>query len=665
MLCNGTLQLSVKDVLDDGPKQIVSEARPQQLMLAETVERALLAGKHVIAEAGTGVGKSFSLILPPILQGLKTVVSTATLALQDQYYDKDLPFLAEELGKLGVHFRYALAKGKSNYVCKQKIATLKINIDAQFKKWLKKTEFGDKRELKRDVPKYWFKITAEDCPGEKYCPKAPECGYIGAKALLAQADVIVANHAIVGFSILLGPGKILPIHSVYVIDEAHQAVNYFRNALAARLNETSLPNIVGYLLESGAAEMVRIDEHNFDNIERLNTELFNKFTVNFDGAQERFELSKLEDTVDDLETSLDLINVRLGVAIKAEMQENQPDKNRLSILTVSARKVDRAQRTLSKLGTADPAEDVLYIKYPMTKKQHRELICAPIFIGDILKERLHCHVVTTAASATLAMGTDFAYRKKELGLNLDKDSIVEFITDSPFDFGKQTLLYCSKTVPIHPSRRGLRGKEYEEGLLQYFNGMATEISDLIKYSNGGAFVLFTAFTEMSEIFKRVKKIIALPMQMQEKGIPASSLEEWFRATKDAVLFGVRSFWQGIDIQGDQLRLVIVTKTPFPQQGDLVYSAKKERLVKVYGGNTRRAFKELDIPEMIGDMKQGLGRLIRTSMDYGVAAILDRKVTDQGNRPGTYANQLIQALPFTKITMSQRDVIHFYRRHRGK
>lgn len=694
--CGADLRHSAEDILGDSDVRIVSEVRPPQIELSKTIEKAIIEDRNAVAEAGTGTGKSLALIVPAVLAGKRVLISTATTLLQHQYVTKDLPFLLSNLAELGYQFRFAVAKGRSHYVCKKRLEAYakKNKVPQSLLTWVDKSEFGDKLELGRDVPRYWGLINAEECAGASRCEFARKCGLVAARALVTNANVIVANHAIVGFNMRLGR-KLLPDHNYYIIDEAHQAAEYFRRAFAATLNEKSIPNALRYLEESGAMPPEDKYDELAKKLRKVNKDLFKQFRVKHDGSFDMLTGSEIADEVDDLAYIMhDMLEPFAAEAKSRDLQKRCRDAESAAymaavagakreaeakrddylksvpddIVVTAARKLQRIDDSLRSIRDSTATEEeegdprILYLQYPRTEKQGREIVYAPVFVNKILQNFLFPYTRVAASSATLTVNDKFDHFMEEMGF--DENSLT-YITASPFDYARRALLYCSKNVPIHPSRAKVPQHMMDQKLEEYYDAMTEEIVQLTDASGGHAFVLFTSRIEMNEVAKRLEDESDFPVRTQEEGMAPGDLEKWFRETDNPILCGLKSFWEGVSIEGEQLRLVIITKAPFPMQGDPVYQAKKDIMERKYG-NWFKRFKKLDIPAMITDVKQGTGRLIRTKMDYGVAAILDRKVSNQANKPGSYAAMLINSLPFTLITANLGDVKKFLRQfEKGK
>lgn len=673
LVCNSPLLLSVDDLLGKSPVRIVKEMRPAQVDLARAVEAAILTHKPLTAEAGTGTGKSFALLLPAILSGKVVVVSTATTLLQHQYISKDLPYLAAALAKFNIPVRYAAIKGRAHYLClKQYMAQEgRLKPCKKVEDWVSEVRngvgYGDKLELGSDVPDYWHLINAEDCPGASGCRKSSRCGYARAKQELRGAQVIVANHSIVGFNIRTNM-RLLPTHQIYLIDEAHQAESYLRDALSSEMTGRTVANLRRYLDET---DTVANEECNkaLDECEERSNAMFARLSGGLPGEQRILDPNEVSADVAAMADCLAVVQAPLTrefnwrqsqgklkeedvdldpetIAVCKKLQgsaDNQVKTLRdvdSGTLMVALRKLDRFVNNLA--GISDPNKDnrVLYVETP--KRGSPKLVNAPVFINNLLRNTLFSQIPTViASSATLTIMNKFDYFKEALGF---PETTTEFLATSPFDYDRHSLLYLPKDAPIHPSRQKGGVADMQGALEAYYSALTDKIVTLLRLSKGHAFVLFSARREMEEIHRRVSEELDFPMKLQEEGVSTGSLEVWFRNTKNAVLFGVKSFWEGISIEGDQLRLVIITKVPFPLQGDPVYKAKKEAL-KAKGVDP---FPILDIPAMIMDVKQGTGRLIRTMVDRGVCAILDGKVCREHQRRGAYAFLLINSLPFPLV-----------------
>lgn len=695
MTCGGKLRLTADDLLGDSPARIVSEIRAPQVEFAKVLDRGIREDKHVTAEAGTGTGKSFSLLIPAILSGKKTVVSTATTLLQSQYIEKDLPFLEEKLSPYDIQFSYALAKGKSHYLChlaldKEKKKGLKV--PSEFAAWAKDTTFGDKKELGENVPDWFWRVCAEDCPGPKYCKGAKNCGYAGAKALLAKADILVANHSLVGINTRL-QHRFLPAYDLLILDEAHKAGEYFRGAFASSLGERRASNLVNDIDQTdifdktGVRETMKHYGGSFfwddqiagsaraalTDLDTLNKQLFGKFKPEANRAQLPFTADVVEGLASDMRECIAKVNEHLlGLAsfshdasrkgLRAAFFACAAEHAAHPAAVTFVQKLDRLGDVLRDL-SHDEEDDpfVRYVEFPYNPKQKRKLVAEPIELAPRLQRMLFPVRQVLATSATLTINNSFSFFHRELGF--DPKETVTYEAISPFDYANRSVIYLTKRVPVHPFRNKSLNKNdpvaFKKAMDEYTGAMVEEIVELLLASEGHALVLFSSRKEMENTVGPVREELGnkFPIMEQKENLATSVLEEWFRNTSNAVLFGLKSFFEGVDFQGDQLRMVIITKAPFPHQDDLIHKAQRERLEAELGGGYQ-AFLALDVPKMVSDVRQAAGRLIRTMQDYGCVAILDRTLANGAYTGNKYPRQLGKSLPFTRVVRTMKEVQQF-------
>ena len=687
--------MTAEDLLGNSSARIVSEIRLAQVEFAKVLERGIRDDKHVTAEAGTGTGKSFALLIPAILAKKRTVISTATTLLQNQYMEKDLPFLEEKLAPYGIKFTYALAKGKTHYLCKvalEKAKKNKLKVPEKFTEWTKSTTFGDKKELGKDCPDWFWKVCAEDCPGPKYCKDAKHCGYAGAKALLTRANIIVANHSLVGINTRF-MHHLFPEYELLILDEAHKAVEYFRNAFASTLSERRVPNLISDFEQTdlfdknGIAETMKHYGVNFvwdseavivaqtalSDLERLNTELFGKFRSDGKYTQQAFTADVVEDLAFEMQRCVNRVNDHL-LGLASFSFDVDRKSLRTAFFACAAElhahpaavsfimKLDRLGDVLRELSHDDKDDPfVRYVEFPFKPNQGKKLVAQPLELAPRLQRALFPTHLTLATSATLTINNSFDFFHKELGF--DPKTTLTCIVTSPFDYVHRSMIYLTRRVPLHPYRDKRipqnDPKAFKDALEKYTSAMSEEIVELLLASEGHALVLFSSRKEMGGTVELVRTELRdqFPIMEQREGIAAAVLEEWFRSTSNAVLFGLKSFFEGVDFQGDQLRLVIITKAPFPPPDDLIHAAQRAKLEEELGSGYR-AFLALDVPKMISDVRQAAGRLIRTMDDYGCVALLDRTLADGAYAGNKYSRRLGKSLPFTKITKDIKEVRQF-------
>lgn len=694
LTCGSPCRLTADDLLGPTAVQIVKETRPSQVEFAKAVEKGIINSRHVTAEAGTGTGKSFAALLPPILAGKRIVVSSATIALQSQYMDKDLPFLQDALKPHGVSFDFALAKGRSNYLCPLQYNLLtkpgkdgkkKLDVPAWLDKWVQETHTGDRSEHRFPCPpEIWVRIDAQDCLGEDYCPMRNDCQFLHVRSLMKKANVIVANHAIVGFDIRFGLNRLLPPYDLLLLDEAHKAQEYFGNAFTETLTEKRLGHLISDIDESGVLTGKVADEWGADKGEahiardslldlgQLNEKLFKKFTR---GTQSKVAIDALQvDEMNEMCHRAEKITyylASLARMINNVVPQDFAERKRYFFGAAKDRqaderafrfigKLERLTSTLAYIGTDDPNQRSLrYIEYPVKSTGGKVIAKRPIDIGPILKDKLFPNRQVIASSATITVSNSFTRFQQDMGF--DPAQTDTYIAVSPFDFDRRALLYLSKVVRVHPDKdKTLQPGGYDAALEEYYETMADEMYALCNRSNGHAFALFTSGNEMDIVaqkFMLKMKPDEFTIIVQGNVSPAEA-ERQFRSGKNPVLFGLKSFWEGISIEGDQLRLVMIAKVPFPPRDDLLHQEVKKQFEEKYGSGYR-AFLELDVSKMVMETKQAAGRLLRTMKDYGVVAILDRKITNEWkSTKRTYAKILVNDLPFTQVTYDLNFVSKF-------
>lgn len=717
IVCGEDLRLSASDLLDKGPCQIVKETRAAQVEMADKVEGAVRNGRNLVAEAGTGIGKSFAVLIPAILSGQRVIISTATTLLQHQYTNYALDFLEQRLAPYGIEVTYAIYKGKRHYLCpsrfkgnfkgirpKKGFPTKKEQkVYEAIDNWAATTLYGDVSELdtvlrnmKETTPDYFSKINADGCPGARSCGLAKNCGLVRVRAEAKEAQIVVTNHMVVGLDIKLG-GKILPPHSIYVMDEAHKAEGYFRNALGDSIAQRTISK----LIDSVPVRALAISDVNgsLDDIKNLSASLFDSIAQMAEHTAEKFQapLANCDELREDLQgmvKALSRLQKPLTEIAKLE-RDSDNDTEFVDDLAIDAeekalylaaktraenvgdRKMAPAKQKSKKgIGeiagdvAADPAELrkaigkveslysaaqrvlndapgwALYTESTKGKggKTWYKLINAPVHLGDILRASLYPRLKSCVqTSATMTVGNDFSYYTDAMGL----DDPQQFVASSPFDYKGRTLLYLPRHIPIHPNnQKGLAYNDKPAALDRYFSALADEIVRLLRASKGGAFVLFSARTEMNELYDRVRKRVPYPCDIQAPGVSTAALEDWFRNTGGAVLFATKSFWEGVSVEGAQLRMVIIPKVPFPSPTDPIITTKKQMMAR---NNDGRWFDRLYIPHMVMDVLQGFGRLMRTQEDFGIAALLDTRCIPNAPGAKSYGKKLVRSLPFTNAT----------------
>jgi ATP-dependent DNA helicase DinG len=614
------------------------EYRPAQLEMAEMVHDAFEKHNHAIVEAGTGTGKTLAYLIPAICSGRRVVISTATKSLQEQLYQKDIPFLQKHFAP---NLKVAVMKGRSNFLCVSKLnqmqdqALLKgiEEIDAfrQIKDWAKLTETGDRAELTflPDDSELWGRLDArrDTCTGQK-CPSFNPCFVTGMHQRAKEADLIIVNHHLFFADLALKRddfGSILPEYSAVVFDEAHEmedvASEYFGRQISnfrfeelARDADHTL-RLLHVTTPSLLRKTQRIRERS-----RSFFELFPPREGRFSfsrHAREAF-LEQHRETYDALASSLKSMETEIA-ALASKPEE----------LTRIARRSFELRQELAFLFESNEKNFVYWYE---RRNKGVFLTATPIDVSQILRERLFEPFDTVIlTSATLTVGGRFEYIRQRLGIDHAKERTLP----PEFDYPRQALLYLPPKMP-DVRDAGFSAKA------------ADEIVQLLEHSQGRTFCLFTSYSQMNELFERVRTRVSFPLLLQGTA-PRSVLLERFKNTEAAVLFATASFWQGVDVPGEQLSCVIVDRLPFAVPSDPIVAARVQALQE----DGRNAFGEFQVPQAVLALKQGFGRLIRTKTDRGVLVLLDSRILRM-----PYGKIFLESLPRYRATHELAEVARF-------
>lgn len=613
------------------------EFRPGQLEMAQAVEEALAEGRHLIVEAGTGTGKTLAYLVPAILSGRRVVVSTATKNLQEQLFFKDVPLLEKTLGQ---RLRVCYMKGRSNYACRQKIydaekepvlAGLEELADFEIiREWEKTTQTGDRAEI-RALPEsssVWNKLDArrELCTGQK-CPQFERCFITLMRQRAAESDVIIVNHHLFFADLAVRDedyGGIIPDYAAVVFDEAHEiedvASQYFGLSVSNYQVEELVRDVAATarLKQFGSPELDRVLVTLGECAARFFS-LFEALEGRTGFRQQQELLERHEEEYRDLLGALELLGAHL------ESLESAPEE--VIPLVRRAREISLTLRFWME------GNDRRYVYWVERRGRGCFLQATPIDVSGILAERLFSGPrVAILTSATLAVGGSFEFVERRLGLTGARTLIVP----GSFDWQNQALLYVAPHLPdprspLFPAQA------------------AEEIRRLLALSRGRAFVLFTSHQQMRQVYDLLAYQLEFPALLQGTA-PRSALLEEFRSTPHCVLFATASFWQGVDVPGEQLSCVIIDKLPFAVPTDPVVEARIRNL-REEGANP---FYDYQIPQAALLLKQGFGRLIRNRTDRGVLALLDHRIVRQ-----RYGRVFLDSLPPYRFTMEIRDVERFF------
>ena len=615
------------------------EFRPGQLEMAEAVEAAIDERKHLLVEAGTGTGKSLAYLVPAILSGKRVVVSTGTKNLQEQLFFKDIPFLQQHFAN---QLRVCYMKGRSNYACRQKIydaerepilSGLEEVADFQIiREWEKNTETGDRAEIKTlpESSSAWAKVDArgELCTGQK-CAQFERCFITEMQRRALASDIIIVNHHLFFADLAVKENdfaSIIPDYEAVVFDEAHELED-----VAGQYFGLSVSNFMIDDLRKDILSLARRKNLGTPDLDRVLIDLqaaTERFFACFPaqegrtGFQRRAEfVRQFEDVYQDLLSSLEITGVQLQM-IRESMDEVVPLFGRARSLQESLKQY-----------LEGVAEDFVY--WIERRNRGVYLQAVPINISNLLSEKLFDKVPSTIlTSATLSVEGGFDYLIKRLGIPYARTLNVA----SPFNFQEQALLY----VPQHlPDPRDA----------SFLKAAAEEIVRILKHSRGRAFVLCTSYQAMRNLHDKVTYEIDYPVLLQGTA-PRNALLDEFKATPHAVLFATSSFWQGVDVQGDQLSCVIIDKLPFAVPSDPVVAARTDAVRRAGG----EPFREYQIPQAAIALKQGFGRLIRSRTDRGVLVLLDNRITRQ-----RYGQIFFDSLPDYAFTTEIAQVEEFFYR----
>jgi ATP-dependent DNA helicase DinG len=593
------------------------EPRAEQLQMAQLVERGILEGMHTIVEAGTGVGKSLAYLVPALRSAKKVVLSTGTIALQEQLVHKDIPLVQ---AALGMPLRVTLLKGRSHYLCRQKLERMRADrllassrSMQRMWEWAERTESGDRAELGFVPPAgEWEALDADadECVGE-YCEHFRNCFFFSKRDEAKYADVVVVNHALFFLDLAVG-GGLLPAYDVVVLDEAHQCERWATDALTAALSSATIGRMLRKL--------------------RRAYDLPTAFDAEFDGCLRRLELAlgrvpadryplganeEAWPALEALRAALYRLENWLFANSPAALKKRVDDPAEGDRRRDLALRLVLAHQTVIDRAEAGAPETIAWAERSDSDGRYG-VNCAPHEVSEFLRAALFSRAESVVlTSATLATGESFEFARRTLGI----DDAQELVAHSPFDYARQARLF------VAPPEVNPKSSEFARRA-------APLVEECLDRCGGRAFVLFTSYARLREVHRLVCDRIAFPVRLQGE-LPRSHLLDWFRATPGAVLFATATFWEGIDVVGDALSCVIIDRLPFPSPSDPLVMAR----VRALEARGLDGFEHYMIPAATVRLKQGFGRLIRSSSDRGLVALLDGRAAST-----RYGATILSALP---------------------
>ncbi|TGM57945.1 ATP-dependent DNA helicase [Leptospira adleri] len=631
------------------------EPRSGQIQLSQRIEEALSSGKHLIAEAGTGVGKSLAYLIPAALSSMEreepVVISTETKSLQQQLLLKDIPMVSRILG---VDLRAEVAMGASNYVCKRKMnhvmrdgtfgPEMIPHLDS-FNRWIRNTESGRKQEFTGTASyDFWNKVTreADNCLGRN-CPNFSHSYYFLEREKWKRCNILIVNHHLLAAHIA-SDFNILPEFSRVVLDEAHNFPDIIGSSFRQEIRSQEIQKLLqqiwlpskntGIAGEIGSNQLKDLVSKAGDALTVFFNALSGEVPLNFYTPQRikkplRLDRGAFASVLSEI---TEILQKHLSKLSK-ESEDITEKESSLVLEMLSGRMEQIAVGLESFRLTEDPGL-VYWIEPPdqNSKEIYYKICMEPMspdkIIKDLFAPKMQSIVFTSATLSTA--GNDFKYFKKKIG-DLPAASMV---VASPFPYQKNALLYVPKEIrdPVGDP----------DG---YHADLAKQILWLIELTQGNTFVLFTSFKSLKLVYETIRPYTDLPL-FSQSDLGPDGAKQMYLETPNSVLFGVSTFWQGIDIRGDKLKSVIIAKLPFQVPNDPVLETKSEKL-KESGGNP---FAELQLPYACTVLKQGFGRLIRSGTDTGIVTILDPRVFTK-----TYGKDLLKSLPPAKLIQNREDL----------
>jgi ATP-dependent DNA helicase DinG len=633
------------------------EYRPGQIEMAGAVLRAFEERRHLVVEAGTGTGKTLAYLVPAIAaataRGSRVIVSTGTKNLQEQLMEKDIPFLQRVLPK---KFTAAYMKGRGNYACLQRIKRAEtspildglddIDYFDQVRRWAGDSQTGDRAEL-TELPEnlsFWRHVDArsETCLGQK-CPEYDPCFVTRMRQRAQDADIVIVNHHLFFADLALRGGEygqVIPDYSAVIFDEAHQIEDVAAEYFGAQVSSYQIEDLLRDLqalpvtsadanrdLTKAAARVSRFADHFWLGFQQAGRgDDVGRAPILPGTFAQKNRQNEIEPTaLGQSYLALDGALARVEATLDA-LREQPPEIENV---------IRRARELRFNMEFIVAGDDKRFVYWQERRGRGTFLRASPIDVSTLLQDKLFDRVETVVlTSATLASAGSFRFVRERLGL--DEEKTEELIAPEAYDYGRQAVLYLPPRMPDPRSP-------------QFVEAAAEEVVRILEVTRGRAFVLSTSTAGMRALYERVAPRVDFPCLVQGDASKSYLLEK-FRQTPGAVLFATSSFWQGVDVRGEQLSCVVIDKLPFAVPTDPVVAAR-QRFIEDAGGSS---FYEYSVPQAIITLKQGLGRLIRSATDRGVLSILDPRLRTQG-----YGRQFLKSLPPCRTTSDLADVARVF------
>jgi len=620
-------KLGVDDLLDATVDRLErAESRPGQVSMAKEIASAIESGRHLIVQAGTGTGKSLGYLVPVALSGRRTIVATYTKALQDQLATFDLPLVASVLeAELGRELTFSVLKGRSNYLCLQRVDELtdrnqqQLDVDPKITsavkalvEWSNETTTGDSGDIDWPLPDSAWRqvsVTSDECPGARKCPRGNDCFAERARALAQESDVVVVNTHLYALDVA-SDGAILPEHELVIFDEAHQLEDVVSSSASIALSPGRVASMANTI------RAVLADDALYARFGRVGTTLTSVLAPR---SGNRLSLP-LDQSIPDALVELRLCTDDALTAVQGISSENESVKQKaLRAVTTATRLIEQIDACLMATAT--------YVAWVSGSAERPTLELAPLNVAPLLAERVWSKRTAVLTSATIP-----ASLPQRVGIDMATCDAID--VGSPFDYENSGYIYCAKHLP-------------PPGTDSRDDAVNAEILELITAAGGRTLALFTTYRAMHLAADYVQQNSDFPVLRQDD-LPKMALVEAFSDRPEACLFATAGFFQGVDVPGETLSLVIIDKIPFPRPDDPLLSARRDAI-----GQT--AFAEIDIPIAATQLAQASGRLIRTSSDKGVVAILDPRLATK-----SYGRLLGAQLPSLKRTITRSEVLSYLR-----